>query len=64
MSQPAQPLEPGWADEQHAKDESKRRCYRVSAADTERSRRRGARKALHNRWALRGLPPIEEDDPL
>lgn len=43
--------------------EKPRRSYRVSAADTERSRRRGLRRGNASRWALRGLPPIEEDEP-
>lgn len=26
-------------------------------------RRRGARRGLASRWALRSLPPVEEDEP-
>lgn len=40
-----------------------KRCYRVSKADTERSRRRGSRRGLAHRYALKSLPPVEEDEP-
>lgn len=38
-----------------------RRCFRVSAAATDESRRRGSRLGLAHRYALRNLPPIEQD---
>ena len=40
-----------------------KRCFRVSAADTARSRRRGSRLGLASRYALRNLPPLEEEEP-
>ncbi len=40
-----------------------KRCFRVSAVDTARSRRRGSRLGLASRYALRNLPPLEEEEP-
>ncbi len=42
--------------------EPKRR-YTICPAAFERSRRRGSRRGLASRYALRSLPPIEEEEP-
>lgn len=72
----SQSLLPGWVDaisaEVKSKDEVKRsealghkprKCFRVSPVDRERSYRRGSARGPASRFALKNLPPIEEDEP-
>jgi hypothetical protein len=44
-------------------ERNRRRCFRVAANDTARSRARGARRGLANRYSLSGLPPVDPGDP-
>lgn len=55
-----EPLKPGWYEKQ---EEPPKRCFRESEADREASRQRGLKRGRAARWALRTLPPIEEDEP-
>lgn len=68
-------FQPGWADEMgrgaSSPDEQTRatalgvkprRCFRVVAADVEKSRRRGSSRGPASRYALKNLPPIEEEE--
>lgn len=52
MTQPAQQAEP-----------EPPRTTRDFKRDTQESRLRGARRGNANRYALRNLPPLEEDEP-
>jgi hypothetical protein len=72
----SQSFMPGWVDairaEVESKDEVKRsealgckprRCFRVAPADRRASYRRGSARGPASRFALKNLPPIEEDEP-
>ena len=52
MTQPAQQAEP-----------EPPRTVRDFKRDKQESRRRGARRGLLARYALRNLPPLDEDEP-
>lgn len=39
-----------------------RRCFRVSEADTARSRQRGQRRGESSKRALKALPPVEGEE--
>jgi hypothetical protein len=70
----SQQFPPGWADAAgrgaSSPDEqtrakalgvTPRRCFRVSQADVSASRARGSRRGPRTRYALKNLPPIEEE---
>ena len=56
----SQPTTPEWCEP--PKDEP-RRCFRFRQEDKRKSRERGSRRGNASRYALRNLPPIEEDEP-
>jgi hypothetical protein len=56
----SQPTTPEWCEP--PKDEP-RRCFRFSQQDVNRSRSKGQKKGIVSRYALRNLPPVEEDEP-
>lgn len=57
----SQPTTPDWCHPP-PKDETKR-CFRFSQEERQRSRSKGSKKGNASRYALRNLPPIEEDEP-
>ena len=54
MSQPTTIEEP---------EEKPKRCFRYYQEARKESRSRGSRRGSASRWALKSLPPIEEDEP-
>jgi len=60
----SQPLQPGWCDEVAVTSaEERKRCFRVSQDALAASRKRGSQRGARSRYALKNLPPIEEDEP-
>ena len=57
MTQPAQQAEP------ELEPEPVKRTIRNFKRDIVQARLRGARRGLLARYALRNLPPLEEDEP-
>lgn len=59
----SQPIQPGWCDEVAAASEEPKRCFRVSQDALAASRKRGSIRGARSRYALKNLPPIDEDEP-
>jgi hypothetical protein len=61
----SQPLQPGWCDQakKAGGTEEPKRCFRVRQADVEASRKRGSAKGARSRFALRNLPPVDDELP-
>jgi hypothetical protein len=72
----SQAFTPGWVDAVcHAvstKDEATRsealglkprRCFRSSGDEFQKSRSRGSRRGPASRYALKNLPPVDEEEP-
>ncbi len=56
-------LKPGWADEVAKKEPEPKRCFRFYQDAWAASRKRGSERGARSRYALKNLPPIEEDEP-
>ncbi len=56
-------LRVGWCEYDPQVKPEPQRCFRVSEADRQKSRVRGAKRGNASRFALKNLPPIDEEDP-
>lgn len=56
-------LKPGWCDEVAKQEPEKKRCFRFAQDAWAASRKRGSERGARSRYALKNLPPIEEDEP-
>lgn len=56
-------LRPGWCEHDPKAKPEPQRCFRVSEDARQKSRLRGARRGNASRFALKNLPPIDEEDP-
>lgn len=60
----SQPLQPGWCDQaMKAGGTETKRAFRVRQADVEASRKRGSAKGARSRYALKNLPPVDDELP-
>lgn len=58
----SQQLPPRWADP--PPKPQTQRSFRIDEGAHQDARSRGGRRGTASRFALRNLPPIDEDDPL